>query len=302
MPKVTSTTLRTLDVCLKSIFNKRMKEATPLYPQITTKASSTGATNVYAALGAFPSLREWVGDRVVKSLSGAHFTIENRKFESTISIKREQIEDDELALFSSVVRDMCDAAAIHPDELLFELIKKGFSQVCYDGVPFFSDKHPVTVGTVESTVSNVLRPGKGEQESPLWLLIDNSRSVNPFIWQERIPYSIDIVDDEQNRDVFMRDEYFYGIRGRGNMGYGLWQLAYASDAPLNNDNFKLLYNNMCSQKNDAGRPLRVTPKLLIVGQSNREAAFKIAKASILDNLAPNPNCGLVEVVITPFLD
>lgn len=302
MPKVTADTLRTLETNVKTLFNKRMKEAKPLYPQITTKASSTGSQNIYASLGAFPSLREWIGERVVKSLTGAHFTIENRKFESTVSIKREQIEDDELALFASVVSDMGDAAAIHPDELLFELIKNGYQQKGYDGVPFFSDKHPVTVNNNESTASNILPPGNGEDESPVWLLVDNSRSVNPFIWQERLPYNIDVVNNEQSRDVFMRDEYFYGIRGRGNMGYGLWQLAFSSKAPLTSDNFNKLYDRMSSQKNDVDRPLRVVPKLLIVGQSNREAAFKIAKAATLENLAPNPNCGLVEVIVTPFLD
>ncbi|HFK2674625.1 TPA: Mu-like prophage major head subunit gpT family protein [Escherichia coli] len=301
MARMNQQTLNTLNSCVKSIFNKALKESSPLYPQITTKAASSGSVNVYATLGAFPSLREWVGDRVVKSLSVSSFTIENRKFESTVSISREQIEDDQIELFGSVIRDMSESAAIHPDELLFELIKKGFVQKCYDGVPFFSENHPVTVGTETKTVSNILLP-KGKEESPLWLLIDNSRAVNPFIWQERIPYSIDIIDDGNNRDVFMRDEYFYGICGRGNMGYGLWQLAFASKAPLTHDNFKTLYDNMSLQKNDAGRPLRVTPKLLIVGQSNREAAFKIAKASILDTLAPNPNCGLVDVIVTPFLD
>ncbi|EAX6862223.1 hypothetical protein AII01_24470 [Salmonella enterica] len=51
-----------------------LKESSPLYPQITTKAASPGSVNVYAALGAFPSLREWVGDRVVKSLSVSSYT------------------------------------------------------------------------------------------------------------------------------------------------------------------------------------------------------------------------------------
>lgn len=302
MPQVTAATLKTLEVNIKALFNKRMVEYKPLYPQISTKASSTAAKSIYAMLGAFPSLREWVGERVVKSLSGAHFAIENRKFESTISIKREQIEDDELSLFASVVGDMGEAAAAHPDELLFELIKQGYQQNGYDDVPFFSAAHPVSINNVETVASNILEPGDGEDEGPLWLLVDNSRSVNPFIWQERMPYNITVVDNEQSRDVFFRDEYFYGIRGRGNMGYGLWQLAFASKAALTNDHFKGLYDRMCAQKNDAGRPLRVTPKLLIVGQSNREAAFKIAKAATLDNQAPNPNYGLVEVIVTPYLD
>jgi len=46
----------------------------------------------------------------------------------------------------------------------------------------------------------------------------------------------------------------------------------------------------------------VKPTILLTGVKNREAAFNIAKAQTLDNMKPNPNYGLVEVIVTPFLD
>jgi phage major head subunit gpT-like protein len=77
-------------------------------------------------------------------------------------------------------------------------------------------------------------------------------------------------------------------------------MAFASKKDLTTENFNDLYDRMCSQ-NDAGRPLRIKPTILLVGNENREAAFNIAKAQ-LDNMKPNPNYGLVEVIVTPFLD
>ncbi|SQC85906.1 Uncharacterised protein [Klebsiella pneumoniae] len=40
-------------------------------------------------------------------------------------------------------------------------------------------------------------------------------------------------------------------------------------------------------------------QFLLVGMKNREQAFNIAKAQTLDNMKPNPNYGLVEVIVTP---
>ena len=100
---------------VKAVFNQRTEKTKPLYPQISTKVPSTTKTNVYPFLGSFPSLREWVGERVIKSLAAHNFSISNRKFESTISISREDIEDDNIGMVSSMVSDMADAAAHHPD-------------------------------------------------------------------------------------------------------------------------------------------------------------------------------------------
>ncbi|AXF75278.1 Mu-like prophage major head subunit gpT family protein [Erwinia tracheiphila] len=294
--------LNTIYVGVKAAFNKRYGEATPLYPQISTKIPSTNKSNAYPFLGSFPSLQEWVGERVIKNLIAHNFSIENRKFESTVSISREDIEDDNIGMVPSMVSDMADAAANHPDELLFELIKQGFSKKCYDGQPFFAATHPLTLDGKETTISNIQVPATPADEKPLWILLDTTRPINPFIWQERIPYEIQQLNDDKDSAAFMTDKYFYGIRGRGNMGYGFWQMAFASKNDLTTENFNDLYDRMCSQKNDAGRPLRIKPTILLVGMKNREAAFNIAKAQTLDNMKPNPNYGLVEVIVTPFLD
>lgn len=294
--------LNTMYVGCKAAFNQRLGEAKPLYPSVSTKVPSSAKSNVYPFLGTFPSLKEWIGERTIKGISAHSFSIVNCKFESTISISREDVEDDNIGMLANMVSDMADAAANHPDELLFELIKQGFNKKCYDGQPFFSPNHVVTVGTEEITVSNVQIPDDEANEKPLWILLDTTRPINPFIWQERVPYEFQQLTDEDKALSFMTDEFLYGIRGRGNMGYGFWQMAFASKQDLTTENFNDLYDRMCSQKNDSGRPLRIKPSILLVGMKNREQAFNIAKAQTLDNMKPNPNYGLVEVIVTPFLD
>ena len=63
-----------------------------------------------------------------------------------------------------------------------------------------------------------------------WHLFDCSRSVRPFVLQQRVLPELKALDgtDGQSESDFMRDELLYGVRARHNAGYGLWQFAYRS--------------------------------------------------------------------------
>ena len=58
-------------------------------------------------------------------------------------------------------------------------------------------------------------------------------------------------------------------------GFGLWQLAFASKATLDDAAFEDAYQRMMSIKSDQGRPLGVKPAQLFVGPSNRAAANRV---------------------------
>jgi hypothetical protein len=81
----------------------------------------------YAWLGNLPTMREWIGPRVAGNLLAYGFTIANRKFESTVSVAREDIEDDRLGTFKPAFAEMGSMARRHPDELVFGLLKNGFN-------------------------------------------------------------------------------------------------------------------------------------------------------------------------------
>ncbi|MGO2143924.1 MAG: Mu-like prophage major head subunit gpT family protein [Serratia bockelmannii] len=296
-------TLTALYVCLNKTFQNAFDGVKPLYPSLTTRVSSGSMTEVYGWADDFPAIREWIGDREVHKLSEYEYALKNRKFESTITIPADKIADNQLSLFANITSEMGQQAAQHPDKLLFELLRKGTSAKGYDGVPFFGE-HQISKGANSSgKISNgLLAPTQGDSKSP-WYLLDLSRALRPFIWQEREKYNLtSLTDPRQSRDVFMRDEYLYGIRGRGSMGYGFWQMAFMSNLELNAANFATLRSRMVSQRNSAGDLLGINPTVLLAGESNREAAFYLAQAETLAGQAPNPNYKLVDVWITPFLD
>ena len=78
--------------------------------------------NLYAWLGQFPKLREWVGDRQVLSLMNNGYEIENKPFELTVKVPRVDIEDDEYGVYSPLMEQMGYAANYFPDEELFGLL------------------------------------------------------------------------------------------------------------------------------------------------------------------------------------
>lgn len=41
-------------------------------------------------------MREWIGDKVVKSLAAFNYTIRNKDWEATVEVDRNDIEDDQI--------------------------------------------------------------------------------------------------------------------------------------------------------------------------------------------------------------
>ena len=143
---VNESSLNTLFIGFKTAFDAAFAGAQTAYKEIAMVVPSSTREELYGWLGQFPQLREWLGDRVIHNLSAHSWTIVNRKFESTIAVYRESIEDDRYGVFAPMFREMGKAAAELPDELTFALLASGFTNLCYDGQNFFDTDHPVRTG------------------------------------------------------------------------------------------------------------------------------------------------------------
>lgn len=109
---------------------------------------------------------------------------------------------------------------------------------------------------------------------------------------------MDRADDE---NVFMRKKYRYGVDDRKNVGYGLWQLAYASKNALSAANYAAARAAMMSLKNESGVPLGITPTHLVVPPT-LESAGRILLKNMNDAAgATNPWFGTAELVVVPWL-
>lgn len=288
--------LKALSVAVRAAFNQGMKNSTSYWERVATRINSTTAENKYAWLGQFPRFREWIGDRQVKSLAAHDFTIKNRKFEATVSIPRDDIDDDNYGVYMPVAEEQGYAAKTHPDELVFALLKDGFNQICYDGQNFFDTDHPVGVEGAITSVSN-MQSGSSDP----WFLLDTSRPIKPLLFQVRRDYDLKTRFDESDENVWNREEFEWGSDARVNAGFGLWQLAFGSRAVLDETNFNAAFASMGSLKSDEGRPLGIMPKLLVVGPSNRAAAMKVIEAAQKAGGESNTNYKAVEILVVPWL-
>ncbi|SMF42075.1 Mu-like prophage major head subunit gpT [Tistlia consotensis] len=268
---INAANIRTLFEGFNVSFNKGFEGAESHYRDVAMIVPSITSGNTYGWLGQFPKLREWVGDRVIRNLAAHSYAIENKDFESTISVHRNKIEDDQYGIFDPLFQEMGRSAAEHPDELVFALLAKGFETKGYDGRFFFDSDHPVKGpdGQAQS-VSNV----QAGAETP-WFLLDGSRAIKPLLFQPRRDYKLARLDREEDENVFMRNEYIYGVAARANAGFGLWQLAFASKAALTADNYEAARQAMMEMTGDEGRPLGIKPNTLVVPPALEGAALRL---------------------------
>ncbi|MCW3479733.1 Mu-like prophage major head subunit gpT family protein [Neisseriaceae bacterium JH1-16] len=61
-----------------------------------------------------------------------------------------------------------------------------------------------------------------------WFLLDTTKPVKPFIYQEREAPVFVEQTDPQSENVFDRRKFKFGAEARAAGGYGFWQLAYGS--------------------------------------------------------------------------
>jgi phage major head subunit gpT-like protein len=288
--------LSAVNINFKSAFMRGVGRVPPMYGQVAMVVPSTTEAEVYPFRGMFGTLREWIGPRIAEELTTYEFVIKNKSFEGTLRVPRPKIEDDQFGIYGVEAEALGDAAARHPDKLLFDLLESGWTGKCYDGQPFFSSSHPNyynastwgNLGTTafSSTSYGVARAGmmalkddagesldvnpdllvvgpaldeaarqvltsdwivtsgtggqnmwKGSArllvvprltDANDWYLFDTSRVIKALIVQMRKAPVLTSKTNLSDDNVFVNNEFLWGVDYRGNVGYGLPQLAFGA--------------------------------------------------------------------------
>lgn len=294
---VNASSLRDLFVGYNTSFNKAFGNAVAHWDKVAMRVPSTTAAENYSWLAGMPGIREWIGDRLIHELSAARYVVKNRDFELTIAIRRNDIEDDQYGLYGPRIEQMGHETKRHPDELVFGLLKEGFTTTCYDGQYFFDTDHiGYDENGAEVPVSN-FTAGAG----PMWYLMDCGQPIKPLLFQERLPFKFESLTDATNAHVFFRAEFIYGVRGRSNAGFGLWQLAHGSKAEFNEANFTAAREKLTSQKRQSGKPLGINPTHLVVPRSLETAARKLINAQLINGGESNIWANTAELIVSDYL-
>jgi phage major head subunit gpT-like protein len=267
--------------------------------KVAMMTKSDTAEEEYAWLGQFPALREWIGERQLHQLRAHGFKIKNRDFESTVTVKRNDMQDDKFGLYGPMFSEVGRVTKLHPDTLVFGLLKDGPTTLCYDGQPFFGVHPGFGPNDGPYAVWNMFVPSEPSND-PFWYLLDLSRAVKPIIFQKRKDYDFVGMQDPTNPHVFMNKEFIYGVDARVNVGFGLWQLAYASKAPLDKDAFEAARLAMMDFRGDKSHLLGIRPTHLVVPPSLEMGARALLKQT-LANGETNLLAGIVDVIVSPYL-
>lgn len=288
--------LQAIRASFVAVFNQNLEKTTTDYEKIATVVPSTSRQNNYAWLGAWPVLREWIGERVVKALEAHGYEVINKSFEATVGMRRDDIEDDNLGVYTPMIAELGINAKKHPDKLVFDLLKNGTTGICYDGQPFFDTAHPL--GDEDGSVWSNFTDGA----NAAWYLMQVDRPLKPLIFQmRRKPELIEHDDPKQHSEAFMRNLFLYGVDYRGNAGYGLPHLAHCSKADLTEDNYFAAKQIMTGLQNEEGEPLEIKPDLIVVPPSLELKAKKLFKTSTYSTGGDNPLCNDVDVLVAPRL-
>lgn len=290
--------LRSLYIGYSALFASAFAGVQPMYASVATIVPSTTAENEYGWLGQMPRFREWIGDRHINSIATHGYSIKNRPFEQTVGVDRDHIEDDNVGVYNPLFSELGRSAATFPDELVFPFLKAGFTNLCYDGQNFFDTDHPVT--DENDAVQSVSNSGGGSGTP--WFLLDTTRAIKPIIFQSRKPFDKLIRKDQDSDDnVFNRKQFIYGTDGRCNVGYGFWQMGYGSKQTLDADAYAAARAAMMSFKGDRGRPLGITPNLLVVPPSLEGAGRKILQSQLVNGGESNPWANTATLMVVPWL-
>lgn len=293
---VNQSNLAILNQAYSGAFKGAFADATAMWSQVATLVPSTSAEMKYGWLGKITTFREWIGERQIQNLAAHDYAVKNKTFENTVSVSRDEIEDDQYGIYTPVMQQLGQDAALHPDELVFNLFNAGFNTTCYDGQYFFDTDHPVGQPGSQKSVSN-FQGGSGTA----WFLLDTSKIVKPFLYQKRRDYNFVAKTNLTDDNVFSQNTFVWGADGRGNAGLGLWQLAFASRQTLDSQSYADARAQQQSFVGDNGKPLGVRSLELWVPPNLEQRALEVVAAERLANGASNVFRNLSKVVVCPWL-
>jgi phage major head subunit gpT-like protein len=290
---INASNIRSAFVGFNAAFKRGLQADIPSeWQRMAMAVTSTGEAEDYGWIESIPSLKEWIGPREVSNLAVSDYTLKNKTYANAVAIPRPKFEDDKYGLFNTPMEDMGYTARVWQDQMLATLIAASQTALCYDGLPFFSASHVVNGATVGNFGS-----GSGN----LWMLLDTRRPMKPFIMQSREKPVLTQKTAADDETVFNTDEFVFGTRARGNVGFGFWQLAYGSEDDLDATNYAAGVAAMQALTDSNGKPLGIRPNLLVVGASNRVPAKTLIEKANLSGGESNIYFQDVEVLYSNYL-
>lgn len=144
--------LKGLNVVIQTVFkttNKEVKD--PLKGVLYDVTPVTGQVTNIAAISSVPGMKEFKTERTHGVAEDTVHTIVPRKWEATLDVSREDIEDDATGQVPAKVRRMTTVSGRHYGALAVKALTLGFTAVLSDGKAFFhADRKNLVSGALNA--------------------------------------------------------------------------------------------------------------------------------------------------------
>lgn len=132
-----------------------VRDTAAWYQRFAMRIASTKDRENHRFLGSAPALRLWGDGRVAQGIRSERYDVDNQKYEATISVKRDELDDEQTNQIRPRIQQLSARAAQHKDDLLAQLLILGGSVdstgttynsntpigLGYDGVSYFNTAH-----------------------------------------------------------------------------------------------------------------------------------------------------------------
>lgn len=121
----------------------RVHTTESVWEQLCTVIPSKADSETYKWIGSIPQPREWGSGRKAKGVGTESYTVANLKYESTIEVDQDEIDDDQTGQIRMRIQELGERAARFKDFQLETLITSGSTAgfESYDGTEFFAADH-----------------------------------------------------------------------------------------------------------------------------------------------------------------
>lgn len=150
--EITQENLDALRVTFSDAFQQAYDStSTPLLDSITIEVGSGGPSNTYGWIAQQVTMREWLGPRIIQALAEHSYTLANRKFEATVGMDLDDVEDDNLGIYKSIhLPQIGVAAKKYPEKMIaatllgvkFDNFGSAAVPKAFDGKNLFANDHP----------------------------------------------------------------------------------------------------------------------------------------------------------------
>ena len=244
-------------------------------------------------MGAISAGREWVGSRLFKSLKtyGVRFT--GKKYENTVEVQVDDINDDPALGASKIADAVAKTIPLHTEKQVIAVLASNAQG--FDGAALFGD-HTYSTEVGAPVYNNDITAAAGS-EGPTWYVCnEKSVVVATRTGEDYTPQMLAGTDKE-----FTDDAVVFGWRARKIFAPGLWFDSVRSNKALTAENLEEALTRAAGFKNDIGEPVNNDMKFLVVPSSLESAANKVLKAMLVDGGNTNTMYNRLEIIVSKQL-